>query len=700
MILKPPPNDYLTPLSTQGVRWKNFYRSLDKATGNRYNAKCGFCLADVEGRPERLHNHVLSCSSWPIVEKTSYINEATKDSEKCINKKKRTREVVEIDPTPLSVQQSLLGWISKPLSPQRIDELHHLLLKAIIYGGLPFSVGDNIYFKQFIEALCSTYNVPSAEVLRGRILTEMYSKHLHKKLMYLPSFVDFTVCFDGWTDVSGNSIYAFMVLKEESEDVLDIIDLSDVRHTAIELKERLLSDLLINGVVVGNALACVTDSPTNMVKLRSDLQRVHPNVIPIRCVLHGFNLVAKDVAGFPYIVKVCKLNLKLVNYFTSSHFWRKELRKWQEEKKIPHFLSTFCETRWYSLSRVCLGVAAYEEGFRHCLELSKKSGYPPITNVEVRHTIMNRYHFVDNEGLVEALKPIVDVIGNLEKRTTTLADVLASFITLHWNAKGANYAIPGLQNHVLSAIGKRVTEFQDPIYFVALFLHPTCKKMAMSRKMTGDLIIKGALEIAKAWHFNKRDVILLFRELINYKNGDAPFDNLNESSTRSARDFWEKFSGSTALLRRFAMKVFAIVPHSAPCERLFSTLGLIKTKPRNRLEVKTLNMLAQIKCDLATDVYSKKKSRERATYAMVDEISMDDFEALLGEDLLDEAVEEVNFNDDHSVVTAMEEFFDFEAFERDQAKIASDTDVDKNIESSQQVEEDFSIDAIMEEFKQ
>lgn len=702
MDLLPIPADFATPLSNQGVRWKNFYRSVNKVpgNGNRYNAKCGFCLEGMEGKPDTLHKHVMSCKRWPVAPKTSYLVEATKEITNC--GRKRTRAVAEIQsvssaPVSSTIQQSIHNFVSRPLSSRKISELDDMLLQAIIYGGIPFSIGDNIYFQHFVQALCSAYHVPSSEMLRGRILTEMFTRHLLKKLEYLPSFSDFTICFDGWTDVSGNSIYAFMVLKEEREDVLDILDLSAVRHTALELQDQLLSDLLLNGAVVGNALACVTDSPTTMVKLRRDLRTLHPNVISIRCVLHGFNSLAKDVAGFPVNVKVCKLNTKLVNYFTSSHFWKNELKKWQVEKNIPHFLSTFCETRWYSLSRVCLGVAAYEEGFRHCLELSKKPEYPDITNSVVCTTILKRHHFADNACLVEALKPIVDVIGNLEKRTTTLADVLWSFITLHHNAKASQYDIEGLGDHVLSSIGTRVKEFADPIYFVALFLHPGGKKMAMSRKMNGESIIKSAMEIAKDWHFEKRDVMLLYKELINYKNGDSPYDHLNLTSHRSARTFWEKFSGSNAVLRRFAMKVFAIVPHSAPCERLFSTLGVIKTKPRNRLKVKTLNELGQIKCELVNQVGSKKKAREGIAQPMVDGISMGDFDSIdeddIGDDLLDETVEEVTA--DPSALTIMDDFFDFDAFESNNATI----NFDANPGSSRQGEDEWSIEGIMEELK-
>ncbi|KAF5197665.1 hypothetical protein FRX31_012747 [Thalictrum thalictroides] len=131
---------------------------------------------------------------------------------------------------------------------------------------------------------------------------------------------------------------------------------------------------------------------------------------------------------------------------------------------------------------------------------------------------MYRFIFADNECLVETLKPVIDVIEKSERMTTTLDNVLKRFITLYHNIKTAHYAIRGMKNHIVYAIGKMVKEFEDLIYFVALFLHPLCKTMAMSRLMTGDKINRVALEVVKVWHSSKRDLVLLYKELINYKN--------------------------------------------------------------------------------------------------------------------------------------------------------------------------------------
>ncbi|CAG8656977.1 851_t:CDS:2, partial [Cetraspora pellucida] len=89
--------------------------------------------------------------------------------------------------------------------------------------------------------------------------------------------------------------------------------------------------------------------------------------------------------------------------------------------------------------------------------------------------------------------------------------------------------------------------------------------------MSGDSIIKASLELAKSWGFEKREATLLLKELINYKNGDAPFDACKNINT-SPRIFWKNFSEGSPLLRHFAIKIFSIVPYSAAVKHLFSIL--------------------------------------------------------------------------------------------------------------------------------
>lgn len=61
------------------------------------------------------------------------------------------------------------------------------------------------------------------------------------------------------------------------------------------------------------------------------------------------------------------------------------------------------------------------------------------------------------------------------------------------------------------------------------------------------------------------------------------------------------YSPSTKEIKTFALKVFSLVVHSRGVESLFSIMGYFKSKNRNRMEIKTLEMLAQLKLFLLED---------------------------------------------------------------------------------------------------
>lgn len=86
-------------------------------------------------RHDRFHNHVLCCAHWPMLEKTLYIEEASKDLAKNVQTKRPREEVGSVNAPQ---QQSILSWVSKPMSSEAHNIIDDFLLKAIIYGGIPF----------------------------------------------------------------------------------------------------------------------------------------------------------------------------------------------------------------------------------------------------------------------------------------------------------------------------------------------------------------------------------------------------------------------------------------------------------------------------------------------------------------------------------------------------------------------------------
>lgn len=65
-------------------------------------------------------------------------------------------------------------------------------------------------------------------------------------------------------------------------------------------------------------------------------------------------------------------------------------------KKNSRFLSSFCETRWYSTQLVCIDVASYHKCFQHCVNKSKLANKPPI-NKNISNLMDDDYQFAINK---------------------------------------------------------------------------------------------------------------------------------------------------------------------------------------------------------------------------------------------------------------------------------------------------------------
>ena len=66
---------------------------------------------------------------------------------------------------------------------------------------------------------------------------------------------------------------------------------------------------------------------------------------------------------------VVKGNKILVNSFSMAGFWQEHLSPWQKSNNIKHALQTLCETHWYSMAKLCLGVQNHKIGFQKFLEM-------------------------------------------------------------------------------------------------------------------------------------------------------------------------------------------------------------------------------------------------------------------------------------------------------------------------------------------
>ncbi|RIB14939.1 hypothetical protein C2G38_2193640 [Gigaspora rosea] len=109
--------------------------------------------------------------------------------------------------------------------------------------------------------------------------------------------------------------------------------------------------------------------------------------------------------------------------------------------------------------------------------------------------------------------------------------------------------------------------------------------LAVVNKLNENEVICALLELAKAWNFSKRDTSLLFKELI------SSYDR----------------------------------PHSTGCKWLYSSLGLVKSKIRNKITSDNLSIIGQLKNELKKKVPTKAKQHKTISDSLINnDISLDD----------------------------------------------------------------------------
>ncbi|KAI7964699.1 hypothetical protein MJO29_002797 [Puccinia striiformis f. sp. tritici] len=508
---------------------------------------------------------------------------------------------VTIEPSNSKPNQSVKQYF-QPFSHEKTLKLHELLVKSLISSNLPFSFFENPYFQEYqLELARSVYKIPRRVQVIEKILPVVHAQHELLMLNKIKEQKQLTLSLDGWTDNSGNSIYTLMALKGAKQKYfIDILDLNHKRHTAENIFSALKGSLASKQIGLDQVCAVVTDSPSVMLKLCRLLNDQNPHILKVHCTLHVFNLIAKRVVNHPTMEAVVKKNKTLVNYFTNSGFWRKHLTTWQKENDVKHGLQTLCETRWYSMAKVCLGVQSHEIGFKKCLELlrNKQVDTPSMTDAVVK-VIEDRDHFTANQTLVQLLKPVVDAIGHLERADTTLADIWKEMIQTYKSIRDADVysRFEPFKQHCLDVLHAQTKTFHEDIYVLSFFLHPAYQRVAVSKKHSLNDIGHMILHVAKHWKMSKSEASLLRDAVHHYYNATYLY---HSKKIDKPLHYWltVPYTPESEPLKKLAIGILEIVPHAAGVEGLFSMMTAMKTKARNRLLPNTLKMMAQIKLHL------------------------------------------------------------------------------------------------------
>ncbi|KAJ7586163.1 hypothetical protein C8J56DRAFT_1052524 [Mycena floridula] len=207
--------------------------------------------------------------------------------------------------------------------------------------------------------------------------------------------------------------------------------------------------------------------------------------------------------------------------------------------------------------------------------LKKTEGFTPVKADVVKTILYDEEFWPHISQVLKVVKPLVDAIGNLESRNINLADCMLELIRCA---------------HTMHDLKL------DPETDDATFL-------AHSREPFSSILCAESWQLAKLpmWKWSADEAKKLKQDIEDYYLGRAPFNG----GKANGLDWWRKLpiSSKDHPLKKMAIIILSIVPHSAEVERLFSLLGGTQSAKQVNLTVRTFKNLGKLRGNYAYHIY-------------------------------------------------------------------------------------------------
>jgi hypothetical protein len=95
--------------------------------------------------------------------------------------------------------------------------------------------------------------------------------------------------------------------------------------------------------------------------------------------------------------------------------------------------------------------------------------------------------------------------------------------------------------------------------------------------------------------YNVNDQEILIAQMLNFKDKQGTYATPFVSNHIMSHIWWMSCNDQLPYLKQLALKMFAVVLHSALCERIFFALGWLYRKKRTTLDIKTVKAMAKIR---------------------------------------------------------------------------------------------------------
>ncbi|GBC50085.2 ribonuclease H-like domain-containing protein [Rhizophagus irregularis DAOM 181602=DAOM 197198] len=597
---------------SQSEVWKHFEKKPLKSAGH-FSAKCNYCKTFWAcGHPQQLEEHLANnCKECPELVYAFYLGVVSSrdfGSEDASipspeNNKKRKIQVE---------QRELTDWFeSAKITPQKEASITRALVCAFTCCGISFSIIENPFFIEFLHEMRPGYVPPSCELLSGRFLNQETARINKKVKKIIEDSENLTLAIDGWTSLSGASIYNYIILTPDREQYLySLNDYSSDYHTGEFLASEITN--IIGKIGSEKITALVTDNAANCIKAREIVISQFSNIIDLRCIAHFINLITKQIMGHDMAKQTIKSCNRIISFFKQSHIVGKLLADAATTLQIEGGgLKTYSETRWTSMYEAANSVSRLQIALEHVL----MNNPDEITNKSVKRSIKGSEFFVNVNKLTKVLKPIKTAITLLEGASTNLADYFIQLILLA-NAikKLPSQEMVGFHQHCIESFNKYWDKTRIKNRILENYNH-YCSAGQIWRNNGGD----------------KKLCNRLLAQIRNYELRRSPYNQDFDNSLETPMSWWYSIKDKYDYLKDLAIMIFSITPHSAGCERIFSTLSWLYGKRRQRLDLSTIESMAKIRSYYLSNMkneltYTSQQYTNEELYEMINNSTFLQFE--------------------------------------------------------------------------
>jgi hypothetical protein len=138
--------------------------------------------------------------------------------------------------------------------------------------------------------------------------------------------------------------------------------------------------------------------------------------------------------------------------------------------------------------------------------------------------------------------------------------------------------------------------------------------------------------------YNKVDCQTLVAQMRKFDLKQVPFDLPYAENYDTPLIWWMTCKSFPNLLETIAIRIFGMTPHSASCERLFSTLGWFMSTHRTNLSISRLEAMAKIQRFCISEMQNELRYTG-------EKMSVEEITRLLTDSINDELDEEENEED-------------------------------------------------------